>query len=151
MVYTDLNMVRAGVIQHPSVYKVCGYNEIHNHPNRYSIIDRKTLLELLAIKAENRLQQIHHEWVGTELKRGRPMRKTLWSEFIAVGKESFLKDIQQELGGRAQGRSTVIHNGTETILKEPQVPYNALFSPQKSLLSLKNTYFIEINVYYSGC
>ena len=28
MIYIDLNMVRAGVVDHPSEYEFCGYNEI---------------------------------------------------------------------------------------------------------------------------
>ncbi|MCK5255634.1 MAG: hypothetical protein KAQ81_06395, partial [Deltaproteobacteria bacterium] len=30
LVYIDLNMVRAGVVQHPSEWPFSGYNEIHN-------------------------------------------------------------------------------------------------------------------------
>ena len=43
LVYNDLNMVRAGVVQHLSEYNVSGYNEIQNPPKRYSIIDRVAL------------------------------------------------------------------------------------------------------------
>jgi putative transposase len=33
MIYIDLNMVRAGVVKHPSEWKESGYNEIMNPPN----------------------------------------------------------------------------------------------------------------------
>ena len=39
MVYIDLNMVRAGVIDHPSEWAFCGYNEILNPRRRYSLMD----------------------------------------------------------------------------------------------------------------
>src|SRR4030067_2774869 len=49
LVYVDLNMVRAGVVNHPSEWSFCGYNEIQNPRQRYSIIDHEGLMELLDI------------------------------------------------------------------------------------------------------
>ena len=43
LVYIDLNMVRAGVVQHPSEWDCCGYAEIQEPPLRYAIIDRERL------------------------------------------------------------------------------------------------------------
>jgi REP element-mobilizing transposase RayT len=39
MIYIDLNMVRAGVVNHPSEWPFSGYNEIQNPRQRYSLID----------------------------------------------------------------------------------------------------------------
>jgi len=142
MVYIDLNMVRAGVVQHPSEYKINGYNEIQNPPGRYSIIDRETLLDLLVFHDEKQLRQVHRECVETELNDGHSLKNSLWSESLAVGKESFIKDIQQKLASRAKGRSIVSHNET-TVLKEPQAPYSALFTTKKGHLSHKNTYYFN--------
>ena len=30
LVYIDLNMIRAGVVNHPSMWPFCGYNEVQN-------------------------------------------------------------------------------------------------------------------------
>ena len=49
MVYIDLNMVRAGVVSHPSEWDVCGYREIQRPPQRYAEIDRLALCDLLSI------------------------------------------------------------------------------------------------------
>lgn len=144
LVYIVLNMIRAGVVQHPSEYSISGYNEIQNPPERYSILNRKKLLDLFAIHDESRFRQVHREWVENELKNGPSLRNFLWSESVAIGSEYFIKDIQQKLAGRAQGRSAVSHNGT-TVLKEPQAPYSTLFANQKGLLSRKNTYFLPTN------
>jgi hypothetical protein len=65
------------------------------------------------------------------------------SKSVAVGNECYIKDIQQKLTGRVRGRSVISHNGT-TAFKKPLAYYNALFDNQKSLLSLKNTYFLPI-------
>jgi hypothetical protein len=53
LVYIDLNMVRTGLVQHPSEYCISGYNEIQNPQQRYSIINRKILLELFGIHDVN--------------------------------------------------------------------------------------------------
>ena len=35
LIYIDLNMVRAGVVSHPSEWEMNGYNEIQSPPERY--------------------------------------------------------------------------------------------------------------------
>ena len=137
-------MVRAGVVKHPSEYSISGYNEIQKPPERYSILDRKTLLKLFAIDDESLFRRTHLEWVETELATNNAIKNSLWSESIAVGDGSFIKEIQQKLASRAQGRSALSYDGTN-ILKEPDVLYSALFTNQKGVVSLKNTYFLPIN------
>ncbi|MCP4338070.1 MAG: transposase [Desulfobulbaceae bacterium] len=139
LIYIDLNMVRAGVVRHPSQYSISGYNEIQNPSERYSVVDRKTLRELFTISDESLFQETHREWVKTELANDCARRNSLWSESIAVGDKSFIKDIQEKLASRAQGRSVLSHNGTNT-LKEPEVPYGG----QKNGVSSQNTYFLPI-------
>lgn len=46
MVYIELNMVRAGLVKHPSDWKWCGYHEIQNPKQRYRIIDYQRLMRL---------------------------------------------------------------------------------------------------------
>ena len=106
MIYIDLNMVRAGVVKHPSEYDT---------------------------------------WIDNELNNNASARNPLWSESIAVGSEPFIMEIQEKLASRARKRSAVSANGT-TVLKEPQIPYNALFDVKKVLLSHKNAYIWNKNV-----
>ena len=47
LVYIDLNMVRAGVVKHPSEYRMSGFNEIQNPPKRYAVIDGTALRDFL--------------------------------------------------------------------------------------------------------
>ncbi len=35
LVYIDLNMIRAGVVNHPSMWPFCGYNEIRKPRKKY--------------------------------------------------------------------------------------------------------------------
>ena len=44
LAYIDLNMVRAGVVQHPGEWVYGGYREIQNPKQRYTLIDRPKLL-----------------------------------------------------------------------------------------------------------
>lgn len=69
MVYIDLNMVRAGVVKHPAKYKLSGYNEIQNPPERYRVNDSKANLEYFCMSDENTFQQAHHTWVDKEMKK----------------------------------------------------------------------------------
>ena len=96
MVYIDLNMVRAKVVNHPSEYSGCGYNEIQNPPERYMIINRKKLLEYFFIQDGNYFQQEYDNWIETELKNNVSTRNPHWSEAIAVGSEPFITEIQEK-------------------------------------------------------
>jgi putative transposase len=68
MVYIDLNMMRAGVVSHPVDWLWCGYCEIQSTPQRYALIGRRALTELLGINSFKRYQQVHKGWIENELK-----------------------------------------------------------------------------------
>ncbi len=100
LVYVDLNMVRAGVVDHPSQWKISGFNEIQSPPQRYRIIDHSTLRELTHLSDHDALQAAHLSWVEQSLSAGKPMRQSWWTEAIAVGPENFVKQVKDELGTR---------------------------------------------------
>lgn len=144
LTYIDLNMVRAGVVDHPSEYQVSGYNEIQNPPKRYKIIDIKALQDLFSIGNHKHLQQEHKKWVDSELRAGRTTRRASWSESIAVGSEKYINSVQQQLGLRAKGRS-VVNRDVGFTLKEASYSYNSLFECKKDFLRSKNWYFWKTN------
>jgi hypothetical protein len=85
MAYIDLNMVRAGVVQHPSEWEFGGYTEIQNSKQRYTVINRRELGNLLGIKNDAHLLESHRQWVEEILKNGqtngmRNVRKASRSE-----------------------------------------------------------------------
>jgi putative transposase len=145
LVYIDLNMVRAGVVRHPSEYGIGGYNEIQTPPKRYSIINRQVLNNLFGMRGDNNFRQMHREWVDLELKNEESKRQSFWSESVAVGDESFIQNIQQKLLGRIPGRSIVSENGT-TSLQEPRLSYNTLFDGKKGHLSTENAYLLPLSI-----
>jgi putative transposase len=69
MVYIDLNMVRAGVVEHPCEWPFCGYNEIQNPPQRYSVIDRRRLMALLGIGDQEKFSRAYKGWVEEARRR----------------------------------------------------------------------------------
>jgi hypothetical protein len=58
-----MNMVRAGVVKHPGEWPFCGYSEIQNPRQRYSIIDYESLLELFGCRSIDEFKALHRGWV----------------------------------------------------------------------------------------
>ncbi len=70
LVYIDLNMVRAGVVDHPKEWEFGGYHEIQHPKQRYSLIDREKLSHLLGLKDYHKLPEVHFKWVESALLNG---------------------------------------------------------------------------------
>jgi len=119
--YIDLNMVRAGVVEHPREWRECGYHEIQNPPARYRIIDRVGLSELLGVD-EARLGEVQNKWISSQLRRGDLDRTPHWTEAVAVGRRSFLEEVKERLGHRAQYRQVEERDGI-AVLREPSECY----------------------------
>jgi REP element-mobilizing transposase RayT len=143
--YIDLNMVRAGVVNHPTEWNFGGYNEIQKPRERYALIDYKRLMELLHISTFDELRNSHKKWVEEILKTKNNVRESKWSKSIAVGSKGFVEGIKEKLGIRAKGRK-VGESGGLYHLREVQVPYNSDFTPENSDLSTKNTYYWNVNL-----
>jgi hypothetical protein len=139
MVYIDLNMVRAGVVGHPSEWPFCGYNEIRNPPQRYALIDRQRLMALFGISDTEKFSEVYKGWVEKVLLGGSRVRDPKWSESIAVGGRPFVEKMMEKLGVRASGRKVVAtRDGYE--LREAGVPYRRTFEGKMGVLRRKNTY-----------
>ncbi len=132
--YIDLNMVRAGVIEHPKDWPQGGYTEIQNPPSRYAIINLPALAQLCDFENIESLQDAHRQWVETALKDNTQQCESFWSNSIAVGSEGFIEKIQAELGVLASGRSCK-PEGEHFALKEPDTAYDVTFGLKKTVLS----------------
>ena len=118
MVYIDLNMVRAGVVNHPSEWPFCGYYELMNNRERYRLIDIKTLMALLRIDDLVTLRNSYSHWIESSLTSRRINRDSRWTDNIAVGTKAFTEKFKEKLKHRAKYRkiqetqgSWVIRNG----------------------------------------
>ncbi|MDZ4730446.1 MAG: transposase, partial [Xanthomonadales bacterium] len=114
LVYLDLNMVRAGVVNHPSQWKVSGFHEIQSPPQRYKIINHQALLELTNQSNLEVLQAAHLNWVTHCLLNEKPVRQPRWTDSIAVGSENFIRQVKAQLKARALYR-TVTSGASQTF------------------------------------
>ena len=142
LVYIDLNMVRAGVVAHPSDWAFSGYNEIQAPRSRYALIDYDGLCETLGFRAMNDVAEACRGWVEASLKQESCTRDEKWTESIAVGREPFVRSVKKELGFRAKGRKVI--GGDDTfILRESRLPYRGNFGDENGVLRPQNTYSWE--------
>ncbi|MGD8570426.1 MAG: transposase [Gammaproteobacteria bacterium] len=135
LVYIDLNMVRAGVVKHPSEWRDCGYHEIQHPPQRRRIIDRQLLMRLLKIKSERELQQTHRHWIEATLTSGSLEKDTKWSGSLAVGSEEFVTSIKGKLGIKSKYRQ-IDQDADSYVLREPDLSYQPLFEGKNGHLSV---------------
>lgn len=126
LTYIDLNMVRAGMVTHPSQWKSGGYEEIQAPKERYSIIDHAALMDLLGLASIEALRRSHRAWVEEALARAENLREAKWTESVAVGSRDFVTTIKAKLGIRAKGRR-IVGMDDESSLRESQSPYDDVF------------------------
>jgi putative transposase len=142
IVYMDLNMVRAGVVKHPSEWPHCGYGEIQNPPDRYRLIDRNALMQLLGIDGGEQLRLSHRNWVEEALKSEENTRERRWSESIAVGSLSFIEQVKIDLGTMGLGRK-ITSSETCHELKETPASYRNHFGCDKAHLTRCSSFFLQ--------
>ncbi len=128
LVYIDLNMVRAGVVRHPRDWEEAGYHELQQARVKYRVIDRAAVADLLAVPAD-RLAGLHAEWIETALASGHHRREPKWSEAIAVGRRSFVEEVQRNLGAQARYRRIAEQDGA-SVLRDADGTYDT-FSRSK--------------------
>ncbi len=138
MMYIDLNMVRAGVVLHPGDWRWSGYCEIQLPPQRYAVIDRKVLTEILGANSFKQYQQVHKCQISNVLKSTLLQRDPVWSQSLAVGHKDYVEGVKSALGITGHYKSVV--NGNDAFsLKEPVVPYSVHLMGEMDALSADNT------------
>ena len=138
IVYIDMNMVRAGVVEHPAQWKHGGYNEIQSPRRKYILIDYQTLMRLTGFEAYEKFQVAHRRWVQAAVDKANLIRKSHWTESIAVGSETFVAAVKKQMHHLAIGR--LIRSSTEFCeLRDPEASYIGHFKAQKGDIGLKNT------------
>jgi putative transposase len=143
MVYVDMNIVRAGVVAHPSEWPFCGYNEIQEPILRYSVIDYESLLELFDCTSMQEFKEMHRSWVEEAVeKRTCARRQSHWTESLAVGTAAFITNTKEKLKSQGRGRKVSYTDGCFS-LKEPAAPYND-FTPENNVLRQDNTFYWNV-------
>jgi putative transposase len=130
LVYIDLNMVRAGVVSHPLDWPHGGYQETQAPPQRYAILYRSALLDLLSISNLSELQRLRRQWVEEALRADRSRREALWTESLAAGSEAFVERVRARLGVHGRCREIIVAEDMH-FLREPSGSYTVLCEPEK--------------------
>ena len=144
MVYIDTNMVRAGVVSHPSMWSFSGYNEIQEPRRKNILIDYERLQGLFGAGSYDQLRNSHRGWIEEYLGNGAKCRRDEWTGSIAVGSRSFVEKVKALLGFKAKGRN-VMEGGEGYQLREEAAHYMALFGAEKDDIGPENTYFWDVN------
>lgn len=127
LIYIDLNMVRAGVVNHPGDWHESGFSELLAKRQRYKTLDTNALMELLGIDEQGQLIKQRKEWIEQALDSGLgdDTRDPRWTGGIAVGTYEFVESVQLGLGHSIRGRSIVEYDGS-CILREEETPYDVV-------------------------
>jgi len=142
--YIDANMVRAGVVSHPSMWPSIGYNEIQQPRRKNILIDYERLQGLLGAGYYDQLRSSHKGWIEEYLANGLKGRQEEWTDSIAVGSKSFIEQVKKYLGFKAKGRE--ITEGDEGYhLREEAANYMTVLRAEKDDIDPENTYSWEIN------
>ena len=139
LIYMDLNMVRAGIVAHPSQWPFCGYNEIQKPRKKNVLINYDKLMELFGASSYEQARRYHKEWINEYLDKGNG-RDNKWTKSIAVGSKEFVDDVKRELGGHAKGRKAR-ETGEGYQLSEPSATYSSHFEVEKADIGVDNGYF----------
>jgi REP element-mobilizing transposase RayT len=145
MVYVDLNMVRAGVVSHPSEWPFCGYREIQRPRKRYSLIDYEGLMDLFRARSWGEFEKTYQGWMAAVLDKGSMLeREGRWTESIAVGSEGFVRGVKEELGAKAIWREVAGAKGSYA-LREPAAYYEGISEAENGLLRVKNAFLWDLS------
>ena len=95
--YVDLNMVRAGVVSHPSEWQWCGYQELVGERTRYRLLDLELLLNLLGIPDIASFRLEYKDRIQRDIAAKKLDREKRWTESIAVGSKPYVIKIAATL------------------------------------------------------
>jgi putative transposase len=144
IIYIDMNMVRAGVVEQPGQWPHSGFNEIRNPRRKCILIDYDMLSRLSGFDDFERFQAAHLKWVCTASQEDGLRRESQWTQSIAVGNESFVTTIKKQMRSLAVGRrARLVPEGCE--LREPKAVYNGDFVAEKGDIGLKNVHLWDLS------
>lgn len=103
--YVELNMVRCGVVAHPSQWLWSGYHELMGGKRRNRLLDLDRLLWIVRAPSLDEFRQHFERRIAESIGRGQLKREPMWTESVAVGSEAFVASLAPQVPWR---RSTSI-------------------------------------------
>jgi len=126
--YVDLNMVRAGVVEHPSQWRWCGYDELTGKRARYCLLDFDRLLESLGVSSLTEYRLIQEQGIEEAIQRRELKRQATWTESLAVGNQQFVERVTGVYETRKKFVYTEASIATDLstwTIHEESLPYSA--------------------------
>jgi putative transposase len=120
--YIDLNMVRAGVVSHPSEWAWCGYQELVGERECFCVLNIERLIDILGLSDRESLAEIHRQRISQAIREGRLIREGIWTESIAVGSKVFLAEIASRNRKRKNLHMAMTEDGSWYV-KENHIGY----------------------------
>ncbi len=104
-----------------------GYAELLDERQRYCVLDREALQELLGISGRDELTSSRRKWVDDFLEsmREAPGREACWTESLAVGSVDFVRSMQGALGQKGNHRQ-IDHAESGFVLRETELDYHVI-------------------------
>mgnify|MGYP006299324815 CR=1 FL=1 len=129
--YVDLNMVRAGVVEHPRQWEWCGYHELVGARQRYRLLSVDDLLEALGGLSRDGFRESYKmgldEVIAAEGDgQGAGERRPEWTEALAVGSREFVEDLKGRYHRRLSIETQVQPDGAGGrfwTLRDSEPPY----------------------------
>jgi putative transposase len=124
MLYIDMNMVRAGVVQEPCEWSWCGFRELIGQRKRNRLLDFARLLEETGFPDLETFRNAYQQ-AAADLVRNRACeRQAHWTESIAVGSEAFVERIASTLYRRGRLDRIALDEGrNQWMLREARAEY----------------------------
>lgn len=102
MKYIDLNMARAGVVAHPLEWEWSGYRELVGERKRYRLLDQAELLKRYGNPSLEQFRGNYRHVIDQAIEARQLDREAIWTESIAIGSESFVRDVEQRTTNRVE-------------------------------------------------
>ena len=90
--YVELNMVRCGVVTHPSLWEWVGYHEIMGTRRRYRLLDLERLCWRLGTDCLEEVRKILRATLEETLAKDQRKREPCWTESVAVGTRAYERE-----------------------------------------------------------
>jgi putative transposase len=100
MRYVSLNMVRAGVVGHPSQWRWCGDDELMDRRSRYRLVATERMLESLELPSMAAFQRLYCEGINEQIARQKLSREPVWTESLAIGNREFVERAARSMDHR---------------------------------------------------
>ncbi|MBE7503928.1 MAG: transposase [Verrucomicrobiales bacterium] len=122
MTYIELNMVRAGVVAHPVEWRWCSYQEWLGQRQRYRLLDLEPALEHLGSPDLAAFRQHYEQRVQERIGRDAMAREPWWTESVAVGDETFVRQVELAVRWRQGFDRYAVSSDTNCLREEPPEP-----------------------------